>query len=92
MTIQDSNPPEPATLALSALAWVLAEPARAERLLGTTGLTPDRLRDGIGEPGILAAIITFLEAHEPDLIACAEALSVSPALLVSARTSLEIRP
>lgn len=87
MATADTNPPE--TLALSALAWLLGDAARADRLLGATGLTPGRLRAGIGEPAVLAAILTFLEAHEPDLVACADALAVSPEALVAARTRLE---
>ncbi|MDP1027177.1 DUF3572 family protein [Sphingomonas sp. KR1UV-12] len=78
-----------ADLALNALAWTLAEPARAERLLSTTGLTPADLRARIGEPAVLAAILGFLEAHEPDLIAAAEALDCRPAALVAARATLE---
>ena len=87
MPTPDTNPPE--TLALSALAWLLSDEARAERLLATTGLAPDELRAGVGDPLVLAAILSFLEAHEPDLIACAEAVNVSPADLVTARTRLE---
>ena len=87
MRIQDTNDPE--ALALAALGWALDEPARAQRLLGLTGLTPADLRDRLGDPSLLAAVLGFLEAHEPDLIACAEALGVAPAALVAARRSLE---
>ena len=87
MTIQDTNDPE--ALALAALGWALADDARAGRLLALTGLSPDDLRARLGEPALLAAILGFLEAHEPDLLACAEALGVSPATLVEARRRLE---
>ena len=87
MTIQDTNDPE--ALALSALGWALSDPARAERLLALTGLTPADLRERLGEPSLLAAVLSFLEAHEPDLIACADALGVPPAALVAARGRLE---
>ena len=80
---------EPAALALSALGWALADEARAQRLLALTGLSPDDLRQRLTEPALLAAILAFLEAHEPDLIACAEALVVSPETLVEARRRLE---
>ena len=76
-------------LALSALGWTLADGPRAERLLALTGLTPEGLRARLGEPAVLAAILRFLEAHEPDLLACAGALDVAPAELVEARRSLE---
>ncbi|HWW64494.1 MAG TPA: DUF3572 family protein [Sphingomonadaceae bacterium] len=80
---------DPAALALSALAWTLADQNRAERLLALTGLTPAGLRARAGEPAMLAAVLGFLEGHEPDLVACAEALEVPPAALVAARGELE---
>ena len=87
MTIQDTNDPE--ALALSALGWALAEQSRAERLLALTGLTPSDLRERLGEPALLAAVLGFLEAHEPDLLACSEALGIRPSELVEARRRLE---
>ena len=77
------------TLALEALGWVLAEDARAERLLALTGLTPEGLREWVQDRDFLAAVLRFLENHEPDLIACAEALGVPPLKLVAARQELE---
>jgi hypothetical protein len=67
---------------------VLSDEARAERLLTLTGLTPDALRDGLGDPGVLGAVLEFLTGHEPDLIAAAEALGVEPAALAEAARSL----
>jgi hypothetical protein len=87
MTIPDTNDPE--ALALAALGWALSEQSRAERLLALTGLTPEDLRGRLGDPSLLAAVIGFLEAHEPDLIACADALGVQPAALIEARRRLE---
>ena len=84
-----TNPPEPEALALAGLGWILADEARAERLLALTGLTPDELRRRLGEPGLLAAVLGFLEAYEPDLIACADALGAQPTDLVEARRRLE---
>jgi hypothetical protein len=87
MRNQDTN--DPATLALAALGWALGEPGRADRLLALTGLAPDDLRGRLGDPDLLAAVLRFLEAHEPDLLACAEALDVPPSELVGARHRLE---
>jgi hypothetical protein len=94
MMIKETNQPAPAPdlTALSALAWMLGEPARAQRLLDTTGLTPEQLREGIGDAALLAAALRFLEAYEPDLIACAEAIGASPEQLVAARRTLEQQP
>lgn len=76
-------------LALGALGWTLADDARAERLLALTGLTPELLRDRLEDRAFLAAVLRFLENHEPDLIACADALNVAPTQLVAAREGLE---
>ena len=80
---------DPAAIALGALAWTLSDAARAERLLALTGLTPADLRERAGDPGVLAAILTFLEAHQPDLLACADSLGIPPETLVAARQELE---
>jgi hypothetical protein len=87
MRDKDSNAE---TLALSALAWTLGDGDRAARLLALTGLTPEILRARIGEPSLLSAALGFLEAHEPDLVACAAALDVKPEELVQARAQLEL--
>jgi hypothetical protein len=41
------------------------------------------------DPVLLAALIAFLEAHEPDLISVAEEIGVEPAMLIAAREQLE---
>jgi hypothetical protein len=78
-----------AALALHALGWILSDEPRAERLLGLTGLDPDSLRVSLGEQETLAAILSFLIAHEADLIACATALDVTPETLAAAAWRLE---
>jgi hypothetical protein len=75
--------------ALSALGWTLGDAARAERLLALTGLSPSSLREGVEDFAMLAAVLQFLEAHEPDLIACAAALRCDPSDLVHSRVTLE---
>ena len=88
--LRDSQSPAPdaATLALSALAWVLGDGPRAERLLSLTGLSAEELRAGLGDPATLGAVLDFLCAHEPDLVAAASALNVTPGQLAAARESL----
>jgi hypothetical protein len=86
MTMQDTNAQ---AVGLQALGWAVTDADRAARLLGLTGLSPENLRQRIGDPALLAAVLGFLEAHEPDLIACADALDLSPAELVEARRRLE---
>ena len=79
---------DPQTLALGALGWVLGDEGRAQRLLALTGLTPDALREGLGDAGTLVAVLDFLGAHEPDLIAAADALGVAPQDLADAGRTL----
>lgn len=77
------------TLAISALAATLADDKRADRLLALTGLDAGNIRARIEEPGLLAACLAFLEAHEPDLVAVAGDIGVTPEQLVAARRDLE---
>ena len=80
---------DPAALALGALAWILSDERRAERMLSLTGLTPDGLRAAIGSSSLQSSVLGYLEGYEPDLLACAEALAVDPATLVVARQALD---
>lgn len=76
-------------LALSALAAALSDERRARRFLDLSGIGTDELRNRAEDPAVLAALIRFLEAHEPDLIEVAEAVGVAPRDLVEARETLE---
>lgn len=53
-----------------------------------TGLDPDALRNALGDPVALGAVIEFLANHEPDLIRAAEALAVTPEELIIAMKEL----
>ena len=75
-------------LALEALGWSLSDERRAERLLSLTGLTPDRLRNGLTDRGVQAAVLEFLASHEPDLVLAADALDTTPETLVAAARKL----
>ena len=88
MNALETNEEPDSALALAALGWLLGDTVRASRLLAVTGLTPEDLRARIDDPALLGAILAFLEAHEPDLIACAEAIGRPPAALVNARERL----
>ena len=75
-------------IALQALGWVLQDQDRAERLLALTGLDPRELRSGLEDPAMLASLLGFLANHEPDLLACAEAIGIAPAQLAAAAAYL----
>ncbi len=76
-------------LALAALAATLTDERRAQRFLDLTGLDADELRQRAGERSLLAATLAFLEAHEPDLLAVAQAIDTEPESLIEARRILE---
>ncbi len=78
-----------ATLALRALVWVIGDDPRRDRFLALTGIAPADLRARAADPGFLAQLLAHLEAYEPDLLACADALAVPPAAIVAARAELE---
>ena len=78
-------PTDPAAIALAALGWVLGEPARAQRFLDLTGLTPDDLRARIGAAEIHRAVLEYLAGHEADLTAAADALGLPPETIARAR-------
>ena len=87
--IDKRNAQHSETVGLRALVWTIGATDRAERMLAVTGLAAADLRARAGEPALLAAVLSYLEAHEPDLIACADALEMPPAELVAAREALE---
>ncbi|HVM37545.1 MAG TPA: DUF3572 family protein [Sphingomicrobium sp.] len=78
-----------AALALQALAATIADQRLAERFLSLSGLTPPDLRQKAADPALLAALLRFLESHEPDLLSVADEIGTSPGELVRARCTLE---
>lgn len=90
--MRESSPPSPASdpaiVLLQALAWVCADEARADRLLALTGLDVETLRAQAGDPAVLSALADYLGGHEPDLIACADALGIAPTALMHAGAAL----
>lgn len=85
----DAQPTDAQAIALLALATAVSDERRAKRFLDLTGIGTDELRARAADPAVLAALLRFLEAHEPDLIAVAQALNMKPEALVTARRELE---
>lgn len=80
---------DPSALALLALAATLADQRLAEHFLSLSGIEPPELRQRAADADLLAALLRFLEAHEPDLVLIARAIGVQPDALVTARMALE---
>ena len=87
--VQPLTPNDAAILGLAALTATLGDERCAKRFIDLTGIGTDELRRRADDPALLVALIRFLEAHEPDLVAVSEELGVSPELLVQARRELE---
>jgi len=85
----NDEPGDAEALALAALAATLTDERRARRFLDLTGLDSDELRARAGERRLLAALIGFLEGHEPDLVDVAQAIGTKPENLIKARWELE---
>jgi hypothetical protein len=86
------NPPthdSAVTMALQALAFILSEESLRQRFVDLSGVSADDLRHGLGEDSVLAAILGFLAGHEPDLMACAAALDVTPQQLMHSARLLQ---
>lgn len=75
-------------IGLAALAATLGEPMRARRFLDLTGIGTDELRARADDPSLLVALLEFLEAYEPDLLAVSEVLGIRADRLIAAKRSL----
>ncbi len=71
-------------IALRVLVWVLSDEDRADRFLALTGMAPDDLRAGVGDPAIMGAVLDFLANHETDLVAAAQDLDIAPETIAAA--------
>jgi len=80
--------PDPETLALLALAHVVGDEALLPRFLALSGCASDELRERAQDPVLLGAVLDFLLAHEPDLIAFADAQNLPPPAIARARRAL----
>jgi hypothetical protein len=87
--VPTQTPNDPHSLALRALAATLTDERRAQRFLDLTGIGTDELRNRLGQPALLSALMGFLEAHEPDLLSVSEQIGVKPEALVAARRALD---
>ena len=82
------DPRDAQVTALETLGWILADQQRAQRFLDLTGLSPEVLRASASAVPTHRAVLDFVCAHEPDLLAAAEALHVPPEEFAAARGRL----
>ena len=65
-------------LAGDLLLWMAAEPAVLGAFLGATGLAPADLRGRLDDPDLARAVLEYLLADEPLLMAACQALNLPP--------------
>lgn len=76
------------TLALRALAWVLADEGQAGAFVAATGTDPRDLARLAREPEFLGAVLDFLLADEARLLAFCDAEGVAPEAPMHVRAAL----
>ena len=76
------------TLALRALAWIMGDDELGPRFLDITGIAIDDLRARAGARDVLVATLSFLNSHEPSLLAAAAALDIKPGAIMLAAQRL----
>lgn len=65
-------------IAIQALGFIAADPELLPRFLAITGIEATAIRQAAGESGFLAGVLQFVLAHEPTLMAFAQASGIAP--------------
>jgi hypothetical protein len=77
-----------ASLAVTALSFIAAEPERLGRFLALSGIGPDSIRSAAGDPGFLVGVLDHLVSDESLLVAFAEQHEIDPEEVMRARETL----
>ena len=85
MTISTENA---MTIALQAVAFVVADEESRAGLLRMTGIGPEDLRTGLENTEILGGVLDFLLANEPRLLTFCREAGIKPELPALARAQL----
>jgi hypothetical protein len=75
-------------LAITALAFLAADPEHLGDFLAVTGIGPESIREAARDPGFLAGVLDHLAGHEALLIAFARAEGIAPTEVERARAAL----
>lgn len=71
------TPERAETIALQALAWIVGEAEVCGRFLAETGAAPGDLRDRVGDPAFLAAVLAFVMAQDATVMAFCDAAGLA---------------
>jgi hypothetical protein len=80
--------PDPEGLAISALLFIAAETETLSRFLELTGLDPGDVRAAASDKRFLLAVLDFLMADEPLLLAFAASENLTPETVVATHRKL----
>jgi hypothetical protein len=79
---------EAESIALQAFSFIADDEERLSRFLQITGLRTETVRTAASSPGFYAAILDYVAADEPLLVAAAKALNSKPEHIMQARWTL----
>ncbi len=86
--MQSANPDSARSMAVSALAFIAADPDRLSRFLAITGLGPDNLRTVAADPAFLGSVLDYLVADEALLVEFAADAGLKPEAVARAHDTL----
>jgi hypothetical protein len=87
--MKSSAPPDSEGLAIAALVFIAAETETLSRFLELTGIDPGEIRAAAQDKRFLLAVLDFLMADEPLLLAFAGAENLRPEVIVAAHRKLQ---
>ena len=83
------SPERAEILGLEALSWLVGDSEALDKFLSASGVSGDELRDAAGSPELTVAILDFLLAHEPILLAFCDANAQDSQSVHRARQTLQ---
>jgi hypothetical protein len=87
LTLEDAE-----TLAICAVGFLAAREDLFLRFVALTGLSVDQVRERLGDPAVLGAVLDFMLADEALVLAFVQELDVAPELPARARRLLPGAP
>src|SRR5436305_15261718 len=75
-------------VAIQALSFVAAEPARLGAFLAQTGIGPETLRSAAVDPQFLVSVLDFILRDDQTVKACADQAGLHPTNIAAARQAL----
>jgi hypothetical protein len=86
------QPADAENVAIQALSFLAADPARLGRFLAATGIGPADIRAAAREPRFLAGVLDHIADDESAMLAFAQEAGLAPALIARARAALSEPP